>query len=253
MSKKAPKPPDPMKTAAAQTQMNRDTAITQQQLNMVGQSGPFGNVSYTQTGTWADGTPRYEQVTSLDPNAQAALDASLQAQSNLAGLASQQASRLQTSLADPFEFTNRDAELWAYDLAAPRILQQQGQNEASLRAILANKGIREGSAAWNAEMARMTNANTDQLNQLALAGRGQAFNEALASRNQPLTELGAILGMGMSGVNAPSQMYGATPQSGVANVDYTGLVQKNYEQQMAGYNSQMNALGGLFKLGLGFL
>lgn len=243
--KKAPKPPDPNKVAAAQARTNRETAITQQQLNMVGQSGPFGNVSYTQVGTWADGTPRYEQSTTLDPNAQAALDASLSAQANLANTAAQQSQRLQTMLADPFEFTNRDAETWAYDLAAPRILGQQQQNEASLRSQLAAKGIQEGSAAWNAEMQRMTNANTDQLNQLALTGRGQAFNEALALRNQPLSELGMLLGYG-SNVTPPSQAYGQTPQAGVAGVDYAGLVQNNYQAQLANYQNQM---GGLFGLG----
>ena len=328
MSKKAPKPPDPKKVAAAQTQMNRETAITQQNLNMVGQSGPFGNVSYAQVGTWADGTPRYEQTTSLNPQAQAALDASLSAQSNLAGLASQQASRLQTSLADPIDVSglpglqgdfgsafdprfNQSVNLatsyaGADDFSADRqryedalwdrMAGDRSSADASLRATLAAKGIREGSAAWNAEMERMQRQNTDARLATLLAGgqeqqrmvdmarqaaafgneaqlsqgafdlttqqaqnaaaaqqagfantaRQQGVNEALALRNQPLTELGAILGMGMSGVNAPSQMYGATPQTGVTGVDYAGLVNQNYQQQLANYQNQM---GGLFGLG----
>lgn len=48
---KAPKAPDPMETAQAQAGMNRDTAITQHQLNMVNQYTPYGNLVYSQTGS----------------------------------------------------------------------------------------------------------------------------------------------------------------------------------------------------------
>ncbi len=45
-----PKVPDPWETAQAQGSMNRDTAITQQQLNMINQVTPYGTLEYTQTG-----------------------------------------------------------------------------------------------------------------------------------------------------------------------------------------------------------
>ena len=43
---KYPSPPDPYETAAAQGAVNKDTAITQAQLNMVDQQGPFGSLTY---------------------------------------------------------------------------------------------------------------------------------------------------------------------------------------------------------------
>lgn len=46
-SVKYPTPPDPVATANAQGEMNRDTAITQAELNMVDQQGPFGSLTYT--------------------------------------------------------------------------------------------------------------------------------------------------------------------------------------------------------------
>ena len=149
-------------------------------------------------------------------------------------------------LSQPFEFGNSDAEQWAYDLASPRILGQQQQNEAALRTTLANKGIREGSAAWNAEMSRLTNANTDQLNQLALTGRGQAFGEALATRNQPIQELSAL----MSGSQVSQPQFGATPQTGVGGVDYTGLVNQQYQAQTSQANAANGGLFGLLGTGL---
>src|SRR5690606_17456781 len=150
-----------------QAQWNNTTAQTQQALNMVDQHNPWGSSVYNQTGTQtiigADGkpitVPKYTQTTTLSPEQQAIFEQGQVAQSNLAGLAADQSAAMRDYLNTPFEFNNSDAEQWAYDLASPRILAQQGQNEAQLRTTLANKGIREGSAAWNAEMARLTNAN----------------------------------------------------------------------------------------------
>ena len=252
-----PEAPDPYETASAQGGMNRDTAITQMQLNGVNQVNPLGSVTYQQTGqnsfTDSQGnvvsTPQFTQTTTYSPEQQAIFDATQGAQGNLADLAQSQSGFLKDYMAKPFEFNNSDAVKWAYDLASPRLLQQQGQNDAQLRTVLANKGIREGSAAWNAEMGRMTNANTDQMNQLALTGRSQAFSEALAGRNQPINEITAL--MSGSQVSNPAQMSGATPQAGVGGVDYTGLVNQKYQADLAQSQAAMGGLFGLASAGVG--
>lgn len=248
---KAPKAPDPYQTAQAQSQFNQNTAVTQQLINMTDQVNPWGSTTYSPNGSssfvGADGktysVPRYTQTTTLSPQQQAIFDQTQAAELNLGKLANEQSAKLQGYLNEPFKFENSDAEQWAYDLASPRILQQQGQNETALRDRLINSGIRPGTAAWDTEMTRLTNANTDQLNQLALTGRGQAFSEALAKRNQPINEITAL--MSGSQVSNPSQMSGPTPQAQVGGVDYSGLVQSNYQNQMNAYGGM---LGGLFGL-----
>ena len=257
MGKKAPKAPDPYATAAAQGGMNRDTAITQMQLNSGTQVNPWGTVSTEQTGqnSFVDSqgktvyTPKFTQTTTLSPEQQAIFNQSQAAEGNLAGIANEQSAFLKDYLNKPFEFNNQDAEQWAFDLASPRIRQNQMQAEDTLRSTLANKGIREGSAAWNAEMSRMTNANTDQMNQLALTGRGQAFAEAMATRNQPINEITALLAG--SQVSNPAQMSGAMPQTGVAGVDYTGLVRDKFQADTAEYQNKMGGLFGLASAGIG--
>ncbi|MDH4991299.1 tail fiber domain-containing protein [Aquamicrobium lusatiense] len=247
-----PKAPDPYETAAAQGGMNRDTAVSQQMLNMVDQYNPWGSVKYDQTGetTFTDSQgnivtiPKFSQTTQYTPEQQAIFDASQAAQGNLANIASEQSAKIQQYLNEPFEFNNQDAEKWAYDLASSRILPQQQQNEAALRAQLINSGLRPGTAAWDSEMTRLTNANTDQLNQLALTGRQQAFSEALAQRNQPINEITALVSG--SQVSNPAQMSGATPQTGVAGVDYTGLVNQQYQAEL---QQSRGMMGGLFGLG----
>lgn len=244
MSKKQPQAPDPVATARAQSAMNRETAITEFGLNAVTQNNPWGTVSYDQTGTWEDGTPRFTQTTTLSPTQQEIFDQTQTAELNLGTLAAEQSGFLQDYMSEPFSFDNDDATQWAYDLASPRILQQQAQNEAKLRATLINQGIRPGTAAWDSEMARLSMANSDQLNQLALQGRGQAFQEALATRSAPINEVTALLSG--SQISNPATMSGPTPGVGVAGTDYSGLVQQNYQNQVNAYNAKMGGIGGLF-------
>ncbi|MDR7032436.1 tail fiber domain-containing protein [Mesorhizobium sp. BE184] len=253
----SPKPPDPVATAQAQAGMNRDTAITQQQLNMTDQINPWGSVTYDKTGTdgfydsqgkWVE-TPKYSQTTTYNPEQQAIFDKTTEAQGNLANIAADQSAFLGDYLDKPFEFNNDDASNWAYDLASQRILPQQQKNADALRTQLINSGLRPGTAAWDSEMSRMTNANTDQLNQLALTGRSQAFSEAQATRNQPINE---IIGL-MSGsqlANPGSQSPGS-PQTGVGGVDYTGLVNQQYQAQLANSQAKMGGLFGLASAGIG--
>lgn len=248
---KTPKPPDPVATAQAQAGVNLSTAVTQQNLNMVDQVNPWGSVNYDQVGdtrfkdsfgNWVE-VPRYQQTTTFSPGQQEIFDSSQGAQQNMAAIADEQSGRVQTALSDPFEFTNQDAADWSYDLASSRILPQQDRNEEALRSKLINSGLRPGTAGWNAEMERLTQANSDQLNQLALTSRGQAFGENLATRNQPLNELTALLSG--SQVSNPAQMSGAAPQVGVGGVDYAGLVQDNYQAKVAQKNAMMGGLFGL--------
>lgn len=254
---KTPQAPDPYQTAAAQGGMNMDTAITQQFLNSGTQVNPWGTVATDVTGnnTFVDSqgktitVPKFTQTTTLSPTQQGIFDQSQAAEGNLAGIANEQSAFLKDYLNKPFDFNNRDAETWAFDLASPRIRQNQMQAEDTLRSTLVNKGIREGSPAWNAEMSRMTNANTDQMNQLALTGRGQAFSEAMATRNQPINEITALLAG--SQVSNPAQMSGAMPQTGVAGVDYTGLVNQKYQADMANHQNKMGGLFGLASSGIG--
>jgi hypothetical protein len=231
--------------------MNRDTATSQQLINMTDQQNPWGSVTYNPNGSssFVDSTgktvtvPRYTQTTTFTPEQQEIFDRTQGAQTNIAGLAQDQSAMLQDYLSTPFEFGNQDAADWSYDLASSRILPQQARAEEALRSRLVNAGLRPGTAAWDAEMTRMTQGNTDQMNQLALTGRGQAFGEALATRNQPINEITALLSG--SQVSNPSQMSSPTPQAGVGGVDYTGLVNQQYQGNLASHNAMMGGLFGL--------
>lgn len=301
-----------MQTAQAQSGLNTDTALTQQLVNQTNQVNPWGSVSYSQNGstgfTGSDGKyrsiPLFTQTTTYTPEQQAIFDASTQAQTNLANIAQDQSGKLRDYLNNPFQFNggpdvqgmasnplqapedfqfnNQDAADWSYDLASSRLIPQQQQDRAALETQLVNRGLRPGTAAWNSELERVGRTQNDQLNQLALNGRqqafgeqlsaygtnfqtdlsarqqafneafgarNQAFNEAVTTRNQPLNEIASLLSG--SQIANPGTQSSATPQAQVGGVDYSGLVSQNYQAKVAQNNAMMGGLFGLAGAGVG--
>lgn len=244
-----PKPPDPQETANAQAGLNRDTALTQQQINMVNQVGPNGTLTYKQTGTnrfldskgkWVE-TPTYTAVTALSPSQQKLKSLTDKASQNLGLIATEQTGKVRSLLNDPFKFDNSSAEAWAYKLASKRLDPRFAKEDAALRTRLIAQGIRPGTAAYDSQIKNLGETKNDAYNQLALNGRQQAFTEALTKRNQPLNEISAL----MSGSQVSMPQFQQTPQTGVGGVDYTGLVNSNYQAQAQAASARMGGLFGL--------
>ncbi len=132
----------------------------------------------------------------------------------------------------------------AYDLGSQTILPQQKLDTAALDRQLLSRGLRPGTPQYDQEMTRLQQGQSQQLNQLALGGESQAFNEAAYTRSSPINEISSL--MSGSQVAAPNSSFTSTPQTQVGGVDYSGLVNNNYQQQMTANNAQM---GGMFGLG----
>src|SRR3546814_17777733 len=64
-----------------------------------------------------------------------------------------------------------------------------------------------------------------------------------STRNQPINEITALLSG--SQVSNPASMSGPSPQTQVGGVDYAGLVNQNYQNQMNAYGAKMGGLFGL--------
>lgn len=253
---KAPPPPDPVATAKAQSGMNTDTAISQQLVNMTNQNTPDGGLTYTQDGynTFVNSSgqtvkiPRFTATQTLSAQGQKLYDINNEADINLATLGRDQAAKLSGLLDRPVTMDNEAAESRLFDLGTKRLNPQFARDEEALRTRLVNSGIRQGSDAWNAEMDDFGQRRNDAYNSLALAGRGQAMQELLAERNQPLNEITAL----MSGSQVSQPNFVGTPQASVANTDYAGMVQNDYNNKMQAVqmkNANNQALmGGLFGL-----
>lgn len=204
-----PPAPDPYKTAAAQTQQNKDTAIAQANLSRINQYTPYGNLTYRITGTNPDGTPRYEQTQTLSDSGQRQLDNQNALSEQLGTFASGQVGRVQDQLAQNFNFNGAPGQVSSIDLsnlpglhtginpqdmtrsiagagdiqrsvgptdfsadrkavtdalygqATSRLDPQFAQQKSDLAAALANKGIAEGSEAYNRELGNYDRARND--------------------------------------------------------------------------------------------
>lgn len=259
---KAPTPPDPVKTAAAQTATNVQTALANAQLQNVNQYGPDGSVTYSQNGgQWiTDPTskakywvPQYTQTTSLSGAQQAIKDQNDKASLNLAGIANDQSGFLKDYLSKPIDLNNEATEARLMELGRKRLDPMIAQRDEDLRTRLANQGIKAGSDAFARELNTFNQGTNDAYNQLLLSGRQQAVQEALTERNQPINE---IIGL-MGGTQVGTPQFGAgTNQPQIPTVDYAGLVNQNYQNQLGAYNQQnasrQGLLGGLFGIGAAF-
>lgn len=105
-----PQPPpvaDPAVVANAQGAANVNTAASQAALNNVNQVTPYGNLTYTQSGTQNIGgndVPQYTATTTLSPAEQKALDSQQQLTQSLYGFANNQTGRIADNLSQPLSF-----------------------------------------------------------------------------------------------------------------------------------------------------
>lgn len=257
-----PEAPDVQETASAATSTNLGTAIANTTMGQVDQYSPTGSLTYDQTGTtsWTDpytdetyDIPTYSSTTSLSPEEQAVFDVNQSSRLGMGQLAGQQIGFLKDYMATPANYDTSEIEGRLSELASQRLDPRMEQQRAALEQRLANQGLTPGSAAWEAEMTQFGQTQNDAYNQLMLTGRGQALNELMATRNQPINEITALLSG--SQVSQPNfQM--ANPQ-GMATTDVGGLINQNYNQQYGNYQNEMSQynqmMGGLFGMAGAFI
>lgn len=255
---RAPSPPDPQETAGAQTAQNIGTAIAQQSMNNINQVTPDGSLTYRQTGTtrWRDPNtgdyheiPRYTATQTLSPQQRRLHSISGDAEINMATLARDQSARLGDLLGAPVDINNESTEARLMELGRSRLDPALERRRETLRTTLSNQGIKEGSEAFDRAMARNSESENDAYNQLLLTGRGQAVQEALAERNQPVNEISAL----MSGSQVSQPQFVSTNPAQIANVDRAGLEHAAYQGELANWQQRQQqrsaAMGGLFGLG----
>ena len=277
---KAPAPPDPTKTAQAQTDQSLATSMANSAMGMVSQRGPDGSLTYNQTGSKTIDmggkqyqVPTYEAVTQLSDAAQKRFDTTNAATQNMADVAKTLSGQIMDTTGKPISYDNlpelqgsggyEASRKSVEDAMYSRLTPQMERARATLETTLTNRGIRPGSEAYDRAMRNAGETENDARQQVILAAggeqsrlagldsatRAQLLGERNSQANEPINRLAALLSN--TQVNTPQyQTY--TPQ-GMATTDIAGLTQQNYSNQNAAYQAKMqqqNALyGGLFGLG----
>lgn len=253
----APKAPDPVATAQAQTASNIASATSNAELNRIDQTSPLGSSTYQVTGKNPDGTPIYTQNTTLSPGEQNLFDLGVSGQTALANTEQGMIPGLQSAYSKEFDPGNyganvQQAQTAAYNAQTQYLDPQFQQGQQSLNAGLANQGLSQGDTAYN-------NAQTQFANQKQQAYQGAQdsavsagnqeqntlFQQGLAQYQEPLNIFSAL----SSGAQAQQPSFSQTPQANVANTNVAGITQDAYQNQLAAYQQQMSGINNLFSLG----
>lgn len=235
-----PKAPDPYQTAAAQTASNQQTAQYQSQLNNVNQVTPQGTLTYTKnTGT---NGPYWTATQKLSEPQQA-----IQDQQNAFNLkanqtANEQLGKIAGVLGTPLDLSSNAVEGRLLELGRQRLDPLWQQKQDQFQQDMLNRGVREGSEAYNNAYQNLQQARNDAYNNLLLSGHQTAVGDIVRERQQPINEMTALL----NGQQLQNPNYVTPAQTQVSGTNISGLIQDQYNSQL---QNQSAALGGLFGLG----
>lgn len=253
---KAPAPPDPKDTSAAQSSSNFLSSAA----NTYAQNGSFTDANGNKRSTTFSKSDVYDPYTgktyqavtpntteTLSPEQQAIQDQNNQAKLGYGKLANSQIDKLQTTLKDPFTFNDTSHTSWANGLYDKINGQHLADQKSTQEAQLANMGIHIGDPAYNKAMLNLQTGQDQARNQFILDSYGQDQSSQLATRNQNVNESTALATGGQ--VQTPNLNY-QSRAGNVATTDNAGIINNNYQGQVAAANSIGSSIGG-FLGGLG--
>ncbi|EJK83533.1 tail fiber domain-containing protein [Rhizobium sp. AP16] len=198
--------------------------------------------------------PTYTATQTLSPEQQKILDQTQGAELNLGTLANQQSAKMVDYLNQPIDLSAQNIDKYVNDHWQSGFNNQWDRSQSSLSQQLADQGVKLGSEAYSNAM-RDFSTNKQAASDQYL---GDMYNNAqqsiLTQRNQPINEISSLL----SGSQVTQPTYaGSSASSTIPTVDYAGLVNQNYQNQVGAYNTQAQqsnaAMGGLFGLGSSLL
>lgn len=271
----APAAPNPYQVGQAQAQQNVDTGVANAWLGNTNQVTPYGNLTYTQTGTQSVGgrdVPTFTATQTLSPEQQAIYNKTTGLQTSALDTAKNVLGQVDNSVNTPLSFDNAPAMPTdqtalrndAYRALTARSTEDLNSAEDRQRTQLANQGIAAGTTAYDRALQPIDRARVDASNQATInagniagqnlsqaqALRNQSINETQTLRNQPLQDYATLAGFG-GGVQQPN--YAPATQATIAPTDITSPVYNSYNGQLQAYQQQQGAqnslMGGLFGLG----
>lgn len=262
------KPPSPEKQATAQGKIDKETAWYNSMLQNMNQYTPYGNLTYTQSGT--PSSPKWSSTITLSPEQQQIFDSQNRQGIALNQLGEGQIGRITDAVSTPFGYGGIQNQLPTYDslenmsakytdALMSRLNPQFAQDEEALRTRLINQGIGQGSQAYQREMDSFNQRKNDANIQSILAGqqygtadlqnllglRNQEINEYTTQRNAPLNE---YIGL-TSGTQIVNPQFQSRGNQGINSFDIAGAMRNDYSNQQAAANNQSQAMSGLFGLG----
>lgn len=257
----APAAPDYRGLAKETAEANLKAAQTATAANRVNQVTPYGNLTYSETGTDSQGNPTWTANTSLSDVGQQLLNNQNQASLGLGSTINSALNRTQDMMGQGFNpnlpSTGFNPGQSYQDAIMQRLAPQIEQSRESTIAQLANQGIVQGTKAYDNAMRTQVMRENDLLLGATTQGFGvgsqanqQAFNQEMTKYNLPLNTLSAL----RSGAQVQNPSFVNSPeQATTGGADLLGAGQMGYNAQMGDFNAknaaQQNFNSGLMSLG----
>jgi hypothetical protein len=253
----APAAPDYRGAAQETAQANVDAARIATAANRVNQVTPYGNLTYTQSGSDPYGNPMWTATTSLSDVGQQLLNNQNAASLGLGETINAALGRTQDVMGQGFNpnlpSTGFNPGQTYQEAYMQRLAPQIQQGRESTEARLANQGIAPGTQAYDNAMRQQAMRENDLLLGATTQGFGvgqqanqQAFGQELTKYNLPLNTLSAL----RTGAQVQNPTFINAPQQATtAGADLLGATQMGYNAQMGNFNAQQAAQQG-FNSGL---
>jgi hypothetical protein len=254
LGKSAPKAPDPVKVSAAEAKASKEVAQYNADLNRIGQSSPFGSVSYTQNGTSASGAPIYQQNTTLSPELQGLLNSQIGSQQGISDAISGAIGRLPSSPFDASGINTDATRQRSFDSQMALLRPEFEKNQKGMEVRLAERGLPIGSELFNEQTGEFNRARDSamlgaarQADQDASGEAQRLYGNAMNEYNLPLQQLSALMG-NSSPVQNPTFSSFATSQAQAPNTGQN-IWNKYAADQQAHQQQQSQMWGGALGLG----
>lgn len=216
----------------------------------VNQYTPYGNLTYTTSGTDRFGNPEnIRSDISLAPAAQQAVDSQMAVSASLGQAAENQLQNVGSQYSQPLDLSSvQDISDKAYSAFKSRLDPEWNQRQAMEETKLANQGLAPGGEAYEDSLRSFNNARNDAYQQANLASiqtMPQTFQLANAAYMQPLNTINALRG----GASVQNPQFGSGPPGAnyLTSAQAQGLFDVNkYGIDTGQYN---NMMGGLFGIG----
>ena len=252
----APAPPDYTALAKDTQQSNVDMARLGLAANRVNQNTPYGNLNYTQSGKDQYGNPTYTATQTLSPEQQDIYNKYSGLTGNILGAAQSGMGNVANSLAQggvdqsKLASTGFNPGQSYQDAMMSRLAPQIARENQSFEQEMANKGIGEGTAAYNTAKSLLGQNQNDRLNSATVSGLNagltanqQGFNQAQSNLTTPINLVNSL----RTGSNVTNPTYAnSANMANVPGVDYMGAGVNQYNANLAQTNANNAATSGFF-------
>lgn len=247
-----------------QNAFNQQAFQQQQAGNFVGQSTPYGTLSYSQTGTGPGGMPTYTATEQLSPAEQYLLNT----QQGTQAQAGTQANRLLSGVnyGAPNNIGSMTSGITGQLLGAEIGAEQPFFNQQieAEQSQLANQGLTPTSPAYQTAMNNLLQSQYQGIDSYLAQAEPAAFQQATSLYNQPLQTATSLMGIGNPNAQLSGQFVN-TPQTQINVPNVSGgyatafgptqleaqLLEQQYGSALSGMAGSQGAQGALQATGGG--